>query len=160
VGGETNVFGGSCLGAEGSFCYAPIGLNNSVSSCQMLCSLCISCAGEGRTCWSFVFTYCLLCAESNCVRISARRGLATGKNSKCYKQNLSQPIPVAVRLLGLWVWIPPGVQMCVFVSVVCCEVEVLAKSRCLAQRSFTDCVCVCVSLSWYGSTITFYTYSE
>jgi hypothetical protein len=54
--------GVSCLGAEGSFSYAPIGLNNSVSSCQMFCSLCISCAGkEGHAEVLFLLTPC--CAQ-------------------------------------------------------------------------------------------------
>jgi len=44
----------------------------------------------------------------------------------------------AVRLVTLWVRIPPGVCPSV-VSVVCCQVEVSAMSRSLIQRSRTDC---------------------
>jgi len=45
----------------------------------------------------------------------------------------------AARLLKLWVCFPPAEWMFV-VSVVCCQVQVLATSRSLIQRSLTDCV--------------------
>jgi hypothetical protein len=48
------------------------------------------------------------------------------------------PVPVAARLLRLWVRIPPGAWMSV-VSVVCCQVEVSATDWSLVQRSPTDC---------------------
>jgi hypothetical protein len=49
----------------------------------------------------------------------------------------------AARLLGLWVWIPPGLWM--FVSrVVCCHAEVSGSGWSLIQRSSTECVCVCL----------------
>jgi hypothetical protein len=38
---------------------------------------------------------------------------------------------------------PPGALVSA-VSVVCCQVEVCARSRSLVQRSPTECVCVCV----------------
>jgi hypothetical protein len=44
----------------------------------------------------------------------------------------------AVRLLRLWVRIPPGAWIS-FVSVVCCKVEVSATSWSLVQRSPIDC---------------------
>ena len=44
----------------------------------------------------------------------------------------------AVRLLRLWVRIPPGSWMYVM-SVVCCKVEVSATDWSLVQRSPTDC---------------------
>ena len=48
----------------------------------------------------------------------------------------------AARLLGLWVRIPREAWM--FVSVVCCQVEVSASGRSLVQRSPTECgVSVC-----------------
>ena len=49
-----------------------------------------------------------------------------------------RPRSTAVRLLGLWVRIPPGAWTFV-VSVVCCQVEVSATSWPLVQRSPTDC---------------------
>jgi hypothetical protein len=45
----------------------------------------------------------------------------------------------AARLLGSWVWNPPGAWMFAFVSVVCCQVEFSATSWSLVQRSPTDC---------------------
>jgi hypothetical protein len=51
----------------------------------------------------------------------------------------------AVRLLGLWVRIPPGAWMSVSCGVVCCQVEVSASGWSLVQRSPTGwCVCVYV----------------
>jgi hypothetical protein len=55
------------------------------------------------------------------------------------------PIPVAarsaaVRLLGFWVWIPPGVWMSVFLE--CCVLSgkvLCAKGQSLVQRSPTEC---------------------
>ena len=44
----------------------------------------------------------------------------------------------AARLLRFWVRIPPGAWMSV-VSVVCCQVEISARSRSLVQRSPTEC---------------------
>jgi hypothetical protein len=50
------------------------------------------------------------------------------------------PVPVAARLLRLWVRIPSEGHGCLsVVSVVCCQVEVSAKSRSVSQRSPTDC---------------------
>jgi len=45
----------------------------------------------------------------------------------------------AVRLLGLWFRIPPGLGCLSLVSVVCCEVEVSATGRSHVQRSPTEC---------------------
>jgi hypothetical protein len=45
----------------------------------------------------------------------------------------------AVRLLGLWVRIPPGHECLSVVSVVCCQVEVSATGWSLVQRSPTKC---------------------
>jgi len=45
----------------------------------------------------------------------------------------------AARLLRLWVRIPPSYVSLSVVSVVCCQVEVLASSWSLVQRSPTDC---------------------
>jgi len=46
----------------------------------------------------------------------------------------------ALRLLALWVRIPPGGWMCVsLVSVVCCQVEVSATGWSLVQRRPTEC---------------------
>jgi hypothetical protein len=49
----------------------------------------------------------------------------------------------AERLLGPWVWIPPGAWMSVCCECLYCQVEVSATGRSLVQRSPTDCgVCV------------------
>jgi hypothetical protein len=45
---------------------------------------------------------------------------------------------VAARLLELWVRIPPGSGMSV-ISVICCQAEVSAIGRSLAQRIPTEC---------------------
>ena len=47
---------------------------------------------------------------------------------------------VAARLLGLWVWIPPGHGL----SVVCCQLDAFTTGRSLHHSSPTECVCVCV----------------
>jgi hypothetical protein len=46
---------------------------------------------------------------------------------------------LAVRLLGLWVRIPPGRGCLSLVSVVCCQVEISASGWSLVQRSPTEC---------------------
>jgi hypothetical protein len=45
----------------------------------------------------------------------------------------------AVRLLGLWVRIPPGHGCLSLVNVVCCQVQVSASGWALVQRSLADC---------------------
>jgi hypothetical protein len=50
----------------------------------------------------------------------------------------------AERLLGSWVRIPPGHGYLSLVQCLCCQVEVSATGRSLAQRSPTDCI-VCLS---------------
>jgi hypothetical protein len=66
-GGRQTYLGVSCLGGEDSFCYAPIVLNNSASSCQMVCSLCISCAGGGgHADVLFLLTACSVRREQLC----------------------------------------------------------------------------------------------
>jgi hypothetical protein len=45
----------------------------------------------------------------------------------------------AARLLGLWVWIPPGAWISSLVRVVCCLVEDSALSWSLVQKSPTEC---------------------
>jgi hypothetical protein len=45
----------------------------------------------------------------------------------------------ASRLLTVWVRIPLGAWIRVFVSVVCCQVEISATSSFLIQKSPTDC---------------------
>jgi len=48
--------------------------------------------------------------------------------------------PVAARIVELRVQIPPwDMDVCLFVNVVCCEVEVSATGRSLAWRTPTDC---------------------
>ena len=77
----------------------------------------------------------LLCSKCVC-RIKWSRGLRRGS--------------AAARLLGLRVQISPGAWKSV-VRVVCCQVEVSAKSWSLVLRSPTVCVCVCVCVyvwSW------------
>jgi hypothetical protein len=58
----------SCREAEGSFCYAPIGLTYFVSCCQMLCSLPISYAVErrGQAEVLFLLTACRVRREQLC----------------------------------------------------------------------------------------------
>ena len=56
---------------------------------------------------------------------------------------MSLPNPVAARLLGLRVPIPPGTWMSV-VSFVLRHVEVYVTGRSLVQRSPTDCVTVII----------------
>ena len=44
------------------------------------------------------------------------------------------------RLLGLWVRIPPeGLDICLFVSVICCQIYVSASGTTLVQRSPIEC---------------------
>jgi len=46
----------------------------------------------------------------------------------------------AARLLGLRVWIPPGLWMCLsLLSVVCCQVKVCVSGWSLVQRIPTEC---------------------
>jgi hypothetical protein len=45
----------------------------------------------------------------------------------------------AVRLLGLWVPVPPGHRCLAVVMVACCQVEVSASGWSLVQRSSTKC---------------------
>jgi hypothetical protein len=137
VGERQTYLGVSCLQAEGSFCYAPIGLNNSVSSCQMLCSLCISCAGGCDMLKVCCYLLSAVCAVNYCVTVTARWGLALGDNTKILSTQhiLSNPgLPlclrhcsVAVRLLGLFVRIPSGA----WISVDCSHVETFTKGRSL-----------------------------
>jgi hypothetical protein len=53
----------------------------------------------------------------------------------------------ATPLLGLRISTAPGTWIYVYCECrdVCCQVEVSATGRSLAQRSPTDCVCVCVT---------------
>jgi len=44
----------------------------------------------------------------------------------------------AARMLGLWFRIPPGHGCLSVASVVCCQVEIFATGRSLAQRSSTE----------------------
>ena len=53
------------------------------------------------------------------------------------------------HLLGLWVWILPGIWMFVSCVCVCCQVEVSVMSWSLVQRSATDCD---ASLYFYPET--------
>jgi hypothetical protein len=50
----------------------------------------------------------------------------------------------ATPLLGLSIWIAPGTWICVYCEcrVLCCQVEVSATGRSLAQRNPADCMCV------------------
>jgi hypothetical protein len=48
------------------------------------------------------------------------------------------PIPVATRLLGLWVRIPPRAWMFVSCELLCCQVEVSATSLSLVERNPTE----------------------
>ena len=57
---------------------------------------------------------------------------------------LPLPVPIATRLLRLWVRIPREACLSV-VSVMCCQAEVSATGCSLIQRSPTECaVSVCV----------------
>jgi hypothetical protein len=118
------------------FCYHRL-----LQTCDYMTLLCFS---EITISWVFLKCACRWNWLSACGGRWAHNGDYDAENWR------NRPIPVvervsaAARLLGLRVLVPSEAWMSVFVSVMCCHVEVSATGWSLVQRSSTTVVCYCV----------------